>query len=75
VTQNNLGNALQAQLQELRISEATRLLGEAVTAYRQALLVFTREQRPQMWAMTKHNLGSALQEEGTRSLDQVLIGC
>jgi len=42
-------------------------LDEAVTAYRQALLVFTREQRPQMWAMTKHNLGSALQEQGARS--------
>ena len=67
LTQNNLGNALQAQATKAAGVETLRLLGEAVTAYRQALLVFTREQRPQMWAMTKHNLGSALQEQGTRS--------
>jgi tetratricopeptide (TPR) repeat protein len=67
VTQNNLGNALQAQATRAKPPENLRLLDEAVTAYRQALLVFTREQRPQMWAMTKHNLGSALQEKATRS--------
>jgi tetratricopeptide (TPR) repeat protein len=43
------------------------LLAEATAAYRQALLVFTREYVPQEWAKTQHNLGSALQEEGTRT--------
>ena len=40
------------------------MFGEALAAYREALLVFTREQTPALWAMTKHNVGSALQEEG-----------
>jgi tetratricopeptide (TPR) repeat protein len=66
VTQNNLGNALQAQGTRAEKSEALRLLHESVAAYRQSLLVFTHDQRPQMWAMAKHNLGSALQEEGIR---------
>ena len=43
------------------------MLAEAVTAYRQALEVRTREQLPQQWAMTQNNLGVALQEQGIRT--------
>jgi tetratricopeptide (TPR) repeat protein len=64
ITQNNLGNALQAQGTKAEAPESLRLFGEALVAYRDALLVFTREQTPALWAMTKHNVGSALQEEG-----------
>jgi tetratricopeptide (TPR) repeat protein len=38
-----------------------------VDAYRQALLVRTREQLPQDWATTQNNLGNALQEQGKRT--------
>jgi tetratricopeptide (TPR) repeat protein len=67
MTQNDLGNALQAQGARSEGAEARQLLAEAVAAYRQALLVFTREYVPQEWGKTQHNLGSALQEEGTRT--------
>jgi len=67
MTQNDLGNALQAQGVRTEGSEARRLLAEATAAYRQALLVFTREYVPQEWGKTQHNLGSSLQEEGTRT--------
>jgi tetratricopeptide (TPR) repeat protein len=67
MTQNDLGNALQAQGVRTEGSEALHLLAEATAAYRQALLVFTREYAPQEWAKTQHNLGSVLQEEGTRT--------
>ena len=42
-----------------------RLLGEAVSAYRRALLIFTSESKPLEWATTQHNLGNALQEQGS----------
>jgi tetratricopeptide (TPR) repeat protein len=67
MTQNDLGNALQAQGVRSEGSAAQRLLAEATTAYREALLVFSREYVPQEWAKTQHNLGSALHEHGTRS--------
>jgi tetratricopeptide (TPR) repeat protein len=35
------------------------LLGEAVTAYREFLKVYTREQSPQKWKMTQNSLGNA----------------
>jgi tetratricopeptide (TPR) repeat protein len=35
-------------------------LGQAVTAYRSALEIYTREQLPQDWATTQNNLGIAL---------------
>jgi tetratricopeptide (TPR) repeat protein len=68
ITQNNLGNALQAQgTRAAEAPDSLRLFGEALVAYREALLVFTREQTPALWAMTKHNVGSALQEQGART--------
>ncbi len=41
-------------------------LEEAITAYRDALMEWTRERMPLGWAQTQNNLGSALQELGTR---------
>ncbi|MEK7833683.1 MAG: hypothetical protein AAB401_21530, partial [Acidobacteriota bacterium] len=37
---------------------------EAVTAYRDALLVYTHVQLPQDWAMTQNNLGMTLRSQG-----------
>ncbi|HKU76638.1 MAG TPA: tetratricopeptide repeat protein [Pyrinomonadaceae bacterium] len=66
-TQNNTANALKDQGRSVDGPEAVRLLGEAASAYRRALLVFTRELFPLEWAMTQHNLGFALQEQGARA--------
>ena len=60
---NNLGNAL-ATLGERE--SGTARLEEAVTAYRDALLEYTRERVPLDWAMTQNNLGNALQTLGAR---------
>ena len=56
---------------QIFIGNALRVLGErgdddalmtgAVTAYRDALTVYTREAAPMDWAMTQNNLGTALQ--------------
>ena len=45
----------------------TRLLAEAVQAYREALTVQTKEQLPQDWAATQNNLGRVLCDQGTRT--------
>ena len=66
-TQNNTGNTLRDQGRTIDGPEAVRLLGEAASAYRRALLVFTRESMPLEWATTQHNLGFALQEQGART--------
>ncbi len=42
-------------------------MNEAVTAYRAALEVYTREQFPMDWAMTQNNLGNALQVLGRQT--------
>lgn len=52
-------------------------LDEAVTAYRNALLEYTRDRVPLDWAMTQNNLGNALQtleerETGTARLDEAV---
>ena len=66
-TQNNTANALRDQGRSVDGPEAVRLLGEAASAYRRALLVFTRESMPLEWATTQHNLGFTLQEQGARA--------
>ena len=66
-TQNNTANTLKDKGRSVDGPEAVRLLGEAVSAYRRALLVFTRESMPLEWATTQHNLGFALQEQGARA--------
>ena len=39
----------------------------AITAYRSALEVYTREQLPQDWAVTQNNLGIALWDQAART--------
>ena len=67
MTQNNLGLALWDQAARTEGAKGAELLAQAVTAYRSALEVCTREQLPQDWAMTQNNLGIALQEQGGRT--------
>jgi tetratricopeptide (TPR) repeat protein len=49
-----------------REAGTARLLEEAVTAYRDALLEYTRERVPLQWATTQNNLGNALKTLGAR---------
>jgi hypothetical protein len=42
-------------------------LASAITAYRSALEVYTREQLPQDWALTQNNLGLALSDQAART--------
>jgi tetratricopeptide (TPR) repeat protein len=58
-TQKYLGVALALQGERSGGAEGVRLLGEAITAYREALEVFTRERNPENWAETQDNLGKA----------------
>jgi tetratricopeptide (TPR) repeat protein len=66
-TQNSNANTLKDEGRSVDGPEAVRLLGEAASAYRRALLVFTRDSMPLEWATTQHNLGFALQEQGARA--------
>ena len=66
MTQNNLGNALQARDAQ-GAEEGRKLLEEAVAAYRSALEVATKDDLPQRWAVNQNNLGIALRDLGTRS--------
>jgi len=66
-TQHNLGSALQEQGTRTGGPDGQKLLGDSVTAYRQALLVRTREQMPRQWAITQNSLGNALQAQGTKA--------
>jgi tetratricopeptide (TPR) repeat protein len=59
MTQNNLGLALQEQGIRTGGEAGARLLAEAVTAYRHALEVRTRETLPLQWAQTHRNLAQA----------------
>lgn len=66
-TQSGIGNSLREQSARAEGPEAVRLLGEAASAYRRALLVLTRDSTPQDWATTQHSLGYVLQELGVRA--------
>src|SRR5262249_32075434 len=66
-TQDNLGLVLREQGIRTDGEAGTRLLAEAVEAYRAALTVYTKEALPQRWARTQDNLGLALVDEGTRT--------
>jgi tetratricopeptide (TPR) repeat protein len=59
MTKHNVGSALQEQGTRADWLEAQRLFREAVAAYREALLVWTRQQLPQQWAMAQNNLARA----------------
>ena len=67
MTQNNLGLVLWDQGTRTGGEAGTQLLDEAVTAYRDALTVYTKAQLPQQWASTQYNLGNVLQNQGTRT--------
>src|SRR6185295_11384530 len=67
IAQSGIGNSLREQSTRAEGAEVVRLLGEAASAYRRALLVLTRESMPQEWATTQHNLGYVLQEQGVRA--------
>lgn len=64
---SNLGGALQTQGTRTAGAECTALLEQAVTAYRAALEVRTRETHPEQWAMTQNNLANALEIQGSRT--------
>jgi tetratricopeptide (TPR) repeat protein len=64
---NNLGNVLQTQGERTGGPDGLRLLDEAVTAYRDALTIHTRDAMPAQWAMTQNNLGNTLEIQGDRT--------
>ncbi len=76
-----LGLAFQSRAQRLATPQAD--LRAAITAYRAALEVYTRDDLPQDWAMTQNNLGNALRtlgerttgEEGNRLLSEAVAAC
>ncbi|MGH8472080.1 MAG: tetratricopeptide repeat protein [Gammaproteobacteria bacterium] len=59
MTQNNLGNALQAQGIRTSGEAGAKLLSKAVAVFQAAQEVYTRESLPQQWAVTQHNLARA----------------
>jgi tetratricopeptide (TPR) repeat protein len=64
---NDVGNANQ-EIGIRREGEALHgHLIAAITPYRQALTVYTREQFPEAWAMTQNNLGNALPQQGVHT--------
>ena len=65
-TQNNLGIALSDQAGRSEGAEAARLLGEAVTAYKNALTIWTAEHFTHYHNFATNNL--ALAEESLRKL-------
>ena len=67
MTQNNLGVALWDQAARTEGTKGAELLAQAVSAFRSALEVRTREQLPQDWAMTQNNLGNALRHQADRT--------
>lgn len=67
MTQNNLGAALSDHGRRTRGQESQRRLDEAITAYRSALEVRSREREPQDWAMSQSNLASALSFSAMRA--------
>ena len=64
---NHKGIALLNQGIYAAEQEGVRLLGEAATAFREALAVRTKDRRPLEWARSHCNLGNALQMQGART--------
>jgi len=56
MTQNNLGNALRDQSGRSEGADGVRLLNEAVTAFREALNVYTKEQSVYFHGIVTKNL-------------------
>ena len=62
MAQNNLGNSLSYQARQSEGAEGVRLLDESVTAYREALKVYTRDAFPYLHGETSRNLTQAEEE-------------
>ena len=56
MTQNNLATALANQANRTQGARGATLLAEAISAFRDALTVYTKAEHPVDWAMTKENL-------------------
>ncbi|MEK6641333.1 MAG: hypothetical protein AABZ17_11775 [Nitrospirota bacterium] len=63
----SLGNSLREAGIRTSGADIQKFLGEAVTAYREALTVYTKAQLPQQWAATQNNLGNVLRAQGIRT--------
>jgi hypothetical protein len=70
MTQNNLGNALSTL--GARESGPARL-EEAVAAYRDALMEYTRDRVPLRWAISFGNQGEALMYLAERTKDAAIV--
>lgn len=68
-TQNNLGNILAAQGQQLRDAG---FFQKAIECFNRALEIFNKEKLPRDWAATQYNLGTAMQALG-RQLDNAKL--
>ena len=64
---NSLGNSLREAGIRAKGADTQKFLQDAVTAYREALTVHTKEALPQQWATTQNNLGLVLWDQGTRT--------
>ena len=67
----SLGISLQESGIRTKGADIQKFLGEAVAAYREALMVYSKEQLSQNWAMTLNNLGNVLANQGTRTSGEV----
>ena len=77
MVQNNLGLALRLEGEHSSDKQAKDMFAQAVDAYRAALQVYTRTEKPLAWAMTQNNLGNALVDEAdyagaARALEECL---
>lgn len=63
----NLGGTLFTLGERTGGTDGLLLLDEAVTAFRDALTVHTKEDSPFGWALTQNNLGNALTVQGQRT--------
>ncbi len=71
---NNLGTSLQEAGIRTEGTDIQKFLRDAVTAYRTALTIWTKEQLPQQWAASQNNLGNILQQQGTRTSGEAGTG-
>ena len=70
-TQNNLGLSLREQgIRRVEKRAGLEVLGQAISAFRAALEIYTREALPQDWARTQNNMAVALRDQGIRSEGQ-----
>ena len=72
MTQNNLGIAYWERIKE----DKGENIEKAIACYQQALLVYTREDFPLLWAMTQNNLGNVycdrIKEDKAENLEKAI---